>query len=354
MSDAALNQTIAEHQALQITLRDDLNRIGSVLSGDSLTTVMGPAFQAGVMDPAVTLASLGANNVLLATIDTLANKGALLALIAQMVQRVTTAAGKAAVEEAKNQVITQILGPMKAFAQQAATTVTRLEAASKKLLAGAEAKANVITRKRQQAQNNFLNSLELIKEKHTLICNLEVRLDQMSNDLNQASTDANTDQEEMYKRIAHISNAQKALANQKEIAKQQMIAHFGDQTGTGKSTKELITLTIPENIEEGKGKELMANFENYINGRAEQFYALMPYLMRVLEDYDHATGACFKPPCTEDKMDEIPEAIRVNYTSQSKTLYVAIMAKLSDSVKSLTKATFEYGIGDTPVRCAEN
>ena len=29
----------------------------------------------------------------------------------------------------------------------------------------------------------------------------------------------------------------------------------------------------------------MANFENYTNGRAEQYFALMPYLMRLLEDY---------------------------------------------------------------------
>ena len=38
MADATLNSSIAEHQALQITLRDDLSRFGIILSGDHLTT----------------------------------------------------------------------------------------------------------------------------------------------------------------------------------------------------------------------------------------------------------------------------------------------------------------------------
>jgi hypothetical protein len=354
MSDAALNSSIAEYRELHITMRDDINRFGTVLSGDTLTTVMGTAFRAGVMGSAETLASLTENNVLQAMLSTLENKDGVLALIADLIEGTTTAAGKAAVMEAKNQIDMQVIAPMNELMRQAASTMTRIEASSKLLLAGAEAKANLITRKRQEAQSTFTTSLELVKDKSKIINILDVKLDQMSKDLNDASTDGSTDQEAMYKRIAFIANAQRALGNQKDLAKQQMINHFGDQTGVGKSNKELINLTIPENIEQGKGKELMANFENYINGRADQYYALMPYLMRELEDYDHSTGACFKPPCTEEKTDEIPVEIRSNYVNQSKTLYVAIMAKLSDTVKSLVKATFEYGVTDIPARCAEN
>jgi hypothetical protein len=98
----------------------------------------------------------------------------------------------------------------------------------------------------------------------------------------------------------------------------------------------------------------MSNFEMYVTGRAEQLYALMPFLQRVLEDYDHTTGACFKPPCVEENTDQIPIEIRSTYMSQSKALYVAIMAKLSDNVKCLTKATFDYGVDDKPALCAEN
>jgi hypothetical protein len=285
------------------------------------------------------------------------NKGAAMSLIAKMICDATDVAAKSVVTAAQAQVDKNVLATMKSLTDKAQATVTQIEAASKKLLAGAEAKANIITRKRQEAQDNFTSNVEMIKEKTGLITKLDKRLEQMTADLNRVSTDPDIETEDMYKRITQISNGQRALTNQKEIAKQQnlMVSHFGDQGLAGK-TKELISLVIPEDMEDGKGKEMMANFESYINGRAEHYFALMPYLLRVLEDYDHATGACFKPPCIVEKFNELPEEIRSSYINQSKTLYVyvAITAKLSDQIKALTRATFEYGINDTATRCVEN
>ena len=40
MAAESFNSTIAEHQELQITLRDDLARFGIVLCGESLTTAI--------------------------------------------------------------------------------------------------------------------------------------------------------------------------------------------------------------------------------------------------------------------------------------------------------------------------
>ena len=40
MADATLNTSIAEYQALQITLWDDLVRFNTLLSGDYLTTAI--------------------------------------------------------------------------------------------------------------------------------------------------------------------------------------------------------------------------------------------------------------------------------------------------------------------------
>ena len=354
MADATLNSIIIEHQALQFTLRDDLARYGAFLSGDHLTTVMGPAYKAGVKEPAETVAQLNEDSVLNAMLQNVSDKAAAMSMIAKLIGEVSERAAKAAVAEAIIQVDKQVVTTVLNLTQKAQTTVTQIEAVAKKLLAGAEAKANVLTRKREEAQVNFHDNLEFVRMKTGLISKLDKRLEQMTADLNAVSTDMDAETEEMYKRISQISNGQKALANQKDIAKQQMVTHFGDQVCAGKSTKELITLTIPENMEDGKGKELMNNLEGYINGRAEQFYALMPYLLRMLEDYDHTTGACFKPPCIQEKLTDIPEEIRSCYTSQSKNLYVAITAKLSDQVKSLAKASFEYGVDDTSARCAEN
>ena len=224
-------------------------------------------------------------------LNNVSDKAAAMSMIAKLIGEVSERAAKAAVAEAIIQVYKQVVTTVLNLTQKAQTTVTQIEAVAKKLLAGAEAKANVLTRKREEAQVNFHDNLEFVRMKTGLISKLDKRLEQMTADLNAVSTDMDAETEEMYKRISQISNGQKALANQKDIAKQQMVTHFGDQVCAGKSTKELITLTIPENMEDGKGKELMNNIEGYINGRAEQFYALMPYLLRMLEYYDHTTGA---------------------------------------------------------------
>ena len=131
----------------------------------------------------------------------------------------------------------------------------------------------------------------------------------MSTDLDKVTRDPNVESEDMYRRVTQISSGQKAMANQKEIAVQCMVNHFGDQTSITKSAKtDLVSLKIPDDIEQGKGKELMTNFEMYIIGRSEQFYALMPYLQRVLGDYNHTTGACFKPPCMKESIADIKKS----------------------------------------------
>jgi predicted transcriptional regulator len=353
MADANLTSTIAEHRTLMITLRDDIGRGNHLLSGDHLTTVMGPAVQAGVKEVSVILADLR-NNALLGTMtQACADQGAIQVLMAQLIQEAARNAGKAAIKQAHSYVEKEVLETLKNLGAKTTSTVTKIEASAKLLLAGAEAKANIISRKRQEVADRYVKDLALVREKVDLVNKLDRRLNEMTADLSRVSTDLNIESGEMYKQIGQIAQGQKAMENQKTIAIHTLVQHFGDQTNSGQKP-ELVTLKIPEDMEEGKGKELMANFEIYLNGRVEKFYALMPYLSRMLQDYDHATGACFKPPCIQEKIEDIPEEIRSVYTSQSRTLYVAITAKLSDSVKSLTRATFDYGVDDKQALCMEH
>ena len=355
MSQLNLDSTIAKYRAHLITLRDDHTRLGNLIKGDSLTTVMGPAANAGVKELSLIVAKIRANAVLQAMTTNSGNQEQLIAWLAEAIQGAMMSAGTAAVEKATADVKAKYIEQLNTLNARTETTLVALEAASKMLLSGAEAKANIITRKREEAETRFVTSVELVKVKSALISTLDNRQETMSADLDAVSGDPTVESEDMYRRVAQISNGQKAMANQKDIAVQSMVNHFGDQTTITKSAKtDLVSLKIPDDIEQGKGKELMTNFEMFIIGRSEQFYALMPYLQRVLEDYDHTTGACYKPPCLKESIAEIPEAIRGTYTSQSKALYGAIMNKLSESVACLVKATFEYGIDDKPALCAEH
>jgi hypothetical protein len=355
MAQANLVSVIAKHNSLLITLRDDHTRLGNLLKGDSLATVMGPAVDAGVKESTAIADILRASAVLQSMTKDIGNQEQLFVWLAEAIQVTMRDTGKATIEKAIAEVKSKYIEPLKTLNERTEATMTELEAASKMMLAGAEAKANIITRKREEAETRFVTSIELVKTKIALITTLDTRQAKMSADLDNVSGDPTVESEDMYKRVAQISNGQKAMANQKDIAIQSMVTHFGDQTSIAKSAKtDLVSLKIPENIEQGKGKELMNNFEMYILGRSEQFYALMPYLQRVLEDYDHTTGACYKPPCLKEATTNIPEEIRCTYTSQSRALYSAIMNKLSENVSCLVKATFEYGIDDKPALCVEH
>jgi hypothetical protein len=355
MAQANLVSIIDKFSSHLITLRDDHTRLGNLIMGDSLTTVMGPAANAGVKDVNLIVATIRANTVLQAMTAHSGNQEQLFAWIADSIKVNALDAGRAAVERATTEAKDKYVEQLKTLNARNETTLVALEAAAKMLLSGAEAKANIITRKREEAEARFVTSIELVKLKIALITSLDKRQETMSTDLDKVTGDPNVESEDMYRRVSQISSGQKAMANQKEIAVQCMVNHFGDQTSITKSAKtDLVSLKIPDDIEQGKGKELMTNFEMYIIGRSEQFYALMPYLQRVLGDYDHTTGACFKPPCMKESIADIPEEIRGTYTSQSKTLYGAIMNKLSENVSCLVKATFEYGIDDKPALCAEH
>jgi hypothetical protein len=64
MSQVTLGDTIAIFNSHLITLRDDQERVSNLLKGDSLTTVMGPAVQAGVRGKSLIFRSLQANTPL--------------------------------------------------------------------------------------------------------------------------------------------------------------------------------------------------------------------------------------------------------------------------------------------------
>jgi phosphopantothenate synthetase len=200
-----LTATINEYKSLLITLRDDLSRFGNLLDGDHLTTVMGPAAKAGVKESTEYLAEVKDNALLGTMTQAHGNQEAIQHLVAELMRGSAGKAAKRAVATAKIAVSQGVIATMDNIAAQAGATVTKIEATAKLLLAGAEAKANVITRKRQQAEDRFVKSVALVSEKVKLVNNLDKRLEEMSNDLNKTSADATIPTGEMYKQIGQIS-----------------------------------------------------------------------------------------------------------------------------------------------------
>jgi hypothetical protein len=86
MAQANLVSVIAKHNSLLITLRDDHTRLGNLLKGDSLATVMGPAVDAGVKESTAIADSLRASAVLQAMTKDMGNQEQLFVWLAEAIQ----------------------------------------------------------------------------------------------------------------------------------------------------------------------------------------------------------------------------------------------------------------------------
>jgi hypothetical protein len=95
-----LDQTIAVYRASLITLRDDHTRLGQLICGDSLTTVMGPAANAGVKENSQIVATLRAYAVLQAMTRDNNNREQRFAWLAKAIQGTLLDAVTAAVKKA--------------------------------------------------------------------------------------------------------------------------------------------------------------------------------------------------------------------------------------------------------------
>jgi hypothetical protein len=342
----------ADYKSILIELRDDVQRLKGSSTIASLATVMGPAVQAGMQETSALEAKLQGDTMLT---QLLADQSPLLYnRVIELTQehcetdRIRVLANATALADEG------FVQPQSSMVAKTELTVNKLEAKSKELLNEAEAKANIISRKRADILSVFDSSMLVVTEQSKRIQAFDNKMAELATELaaNMSSEHLSTD--EMCTQILKISTAQKAFGSQKEIALKAIMEHFGEAMTLGRSkSTDLVALTIPENIEAGKGTALMENLTLYLAGRSDHYYALMPYVQRILSDYDPISGMCYKPPDIHEGISDIPVEIRGAYAAQAKTLYNMLISKLTANVKRLVKSTFQYGVNEESALCSE-
>jgi hypothetical protein len=350
---ADLATAVAQYQQLLIQLRDDLQRTKANCDVASLATVMGPAVNAGAEEAAAIENYLKADTVLAQLIAE--QSPAVYTKLAEMLALKTTQSSTATLASATTLLDQGFVQVQISLGNKSEQTLTKLENKSRELLNEAEAKANVISRKRADILAVFEQSIALVTDQSRRIHGFDERLKGLAEELTGHCNNDALDTDDMCNKISKINIAQKALGSQKEMALNTITGHFGEamNQGRGKNT-DLVALTIPDNIEAGKGAALMDNLTLYLSGRADKYYALMPYVQRIISDYDPVTGMCYKPPNLEEELSLIPEELRSAYGIQSKSLYNTLISKLTTNVKRLVKSTFQYGLHEETALCAEH
>lgn len=136
------------------------------------------------------------------------------------------------------------------------------------------------------------------------------------------------------------------------------IPHFRLATLNIRGLASEADLSIDEKykLDFGKGQVLIDNVKNYLRGRATDYFAILPYIQRMFNDFDPLDGTYYKPPSADELTVDVPEELRELYKAQSAVLYAEIQRKAETNIMDDIKGDFAYGMHDQlgPIHCTEN
>jgi hypothetical protein len=144
--------------------------------------------------------------------------------------------------------------------------------------------------------------------------------------------------------ITQTTQRRRNCIDQKKYLQEQIIEIY-ENSLRHKKKGDLIALDIPKDLQAGKGQMLIESMKAYLRGRADEYYAIMPYLYRTMDDYDPDTGTFWEPPARRSGgYNQIPAATRSIYAEQAANLYSLIWKNLQTEIQNRIRSTYKYGL----------
>ena len=214
---------------------------------------------------------------------------------------------------------------------------------------GASNSTQGLPNRQATAEQTFKASIDTITSMLSQITNHQTCLKGYNAKLNCAyntvSDDVNADNTEVSERINQIHTMRRNIQEQINTLQNDIIRYFDNTINAGKSKTNLIPLTIPKDVHTGKGQQVIDNMKAYLRGRAAEYYAIIPYLMRISDDYNAEEGTYWEPPARrQGGYNMVNNAMRQAYADQSYALYYVIKEQLSAETYSRISSTYKYGI----------
>ena len=127
-------------------------------------------------------------------------------------------------------------------------------------------------------------------------------------------------------------------AMEKEIC-----ARFND--GAQITSRESVRkLTIPADvIEKSKGAWVRAEIPPWVKGMTDRLWAIIPWINRILNDYDALLGEYWKPPSNEQAETQVPEIFRDEWLRANRALYATLRPILGETFMAQFQSTYSIG-----------
>ena len=301
-----------------------------------LATVMGPASEAGSLDQAQLteqIMALGPAPSARASAQERADYiNDMAAALKATVERHT----KQAIDKAGELTAELVKANIEKLTQETRMTVQQCDQA----LANTQGKSNTT-----EAEQTFKDSISTVNALMVQIEAQETRLKGVNMKLNTAYTALNADSPEGTDNIDKLHTLRRNIQEQMKTLQGDIINHYDSAFRQTKSKTNLLDLTIPKDVHTGKGQQVIDNMKAYLRGRAAEYYAIIPYLLRISDDFNAAEGTYWEPPSRRHGgYDLVSNALKKAYTDQSFALYHMIKEQLSTETFNKISSTYKYGI----------
>ena len=154
---------------------------------------------------------------------------------------------------------------------------------------------------------------------------------------------------------ATLQKKREQYQQQVKLYKHQIFEHFDETLGgmdvTVKCSKK--NLELPRDLEKTTARPIIDAFKNYLLHRANEYYAVLPYIYYIVSSYNPAKGLYYCPPSKASDYDTVPEVLKHMYEAQSELLYREILTCIKQSGMATITQRFLCGVHkDVPASCA--
>jgi hypothetical protein len=147
--------------------------------------------------------------------------------------------------------------------------------------------------------------------------------------------------------LSALQDDRSALEKERVYVEKGLIKHF--EVGTVGSFEKLVELIIPEQLQQGKGKELIRNVKAFLNNRTRNFFAILPELQLCMSNA--MVGLQKVPPSKVNGYVDVKDVLRDLYAAQSLKLYEELERKLPKETVASIRKEFKYGVEEKKIKC---
>ena len=103
-------------------------------------------------------------------------------------------------------------------------------------------------------------------------------------------------------------------------------------------------LELPSNMNKATARAIIDALKNFFMHRANEYYAILPYIQYTLSSYNPKTGLYYSPPSKANDYYDVPSTLRPMYKTQSELLYRVILTCIKQSGMATITQQFLCGV----------